>query len=82
MISDRIFCISEIEDIIFDYLDPSTDLKSVICVNHYYHTKINQHSLYVELKDFCKQREKDSTHTDFVRACKLGKTMVVKIYSH
>lgn len=45
-----IFPIPEIEEIIFNYLDPITDLKNLIQVNKYYFDTISTTPIYLELK--------------------------------
>jgi hypothetical protein len=92
---NRILYIPELEPIIFSNLDPLTDFKALTLVNHYYHQIINQNELYIELKNFCQNKQtelklrkyyyvfsSDKIHTEFVRACFYGKILAAKyIYS-
>jgi hypothetical protein len=81
--TNRIFHISEIEDMIFDYLDQSSDLKNITMINKYYATIINQRPFYNELREFfrfnghfmfCHFR----LGTPFIRACCFGKLLIAK----
>ena len=42
IIPNRIFYIPEIEDLIFEYLDPVIDLKNVAAISHHYYDIIGQ----------------------------------------
>ena len=87
IVPNRIFCIPEIEDMIFNHLDPVRDLKNVTCISHHYYTIINNHSLYAKLRNFCKRREADLKQrlwriNDFNRACLLGKLEICEYIYH
>lgn len=53
---NKIFPIPEIENIIFDYLDPLVDLKQISKVSHYYHDTINDMSFWIELREFTREK--------------------------
>ena len=79
-IFNRIFCIPEIEAIIFDYLDPVKDLKNVAATNHYYHNIMSNNREYVEIRDFCFAKV-HTTDTIFMTACGIGNIYTAK-YIH
>ena len=76
-ILNRIFCIPEIEELIFDYLDPVIDLKNIAAINHHYHNLIDHNKGYTEIRNFCKS-QKECNLTTFVNACKQGNICAVK----
>ena len=83
IVPNRIFSIPEIEDLIFDYLDPIKDLKNVSQLNHYYAYTINKKHIYVELKNFCLNKGEHYKNlkwkpSEFIRACIYGQLEVVK----
>jgi hypothetical protein len=95
-IINRILYIPEVETIIFSNIYSLEDFKALTLVNHYYHQIVNQNELYMELKSFCQNRQSelnllcsrhilslDKIHTEFIRACYYGRTLVAKyIYSN
>ena len=57
IVPNRIFYIPEIEDLIFDYLDPVEDLKNVAAISHHYYDNIGQNDEYTEIRNFCKSKK-------------------------
>lgn len=86
-IPSRIFPIPEIEAIILDHLDPVSDLKNVAAVNHHYYDLMSGHTLYMQLKTFCLQKEEHNKIAGYripeiYMACCYGVLEIVKfIYS-
>jgi hypothetical protein len=76
-VSDRIFSIPEIDDMIINYLDPLVHLKKLARVNHHYHNVVIKNSLYTRLKQV-HIKGKRRCLTYFTAACSLGMIDVVK----
>ena len=76
-ILDRIFCIPEVEELIFEYLDPVLDLKNIAAISHHYHNLIEYNKEYTEIRNFCRS-QKYCNLTTFVNACKQGNIYAVK----
>lgn len=49
-----IFFIPEIEQLIFDYLDPFIDYQQLVQVNRFYHEMFTNHPVLIELRKFNK----------------------------
>lgn len=56
--SEYIFFVAEIEQMIFDYLDPFMDYQQLILVNKYYHEIFSNHPIIKELIIFYRSRNK------------------------
>ena len=54
IILNRIFYIPEIEELIFDYLDPVIDLKNIAAISYHYHNLIEHNKEYTEIRNFCR----------------------------
>ena len=76
-ILNRIFYIPEIEELIFEYLDPVLNLKNIAAISHHYHNLIEYNEEYTEIRNFCKS-QKECNLTTFVNACKQGNICAVK----
>ena len=69
IIPNRIFYIPEIEELIFEYLDPVLDLKNIAAISHHYHDLIAHNKEYTEIRNFCKSKKYYDV-TTFVNACR------------
>lgn len=83
-----IFPISEIDQMIFNYLDILNDGKNLVLVNKHYQFMVQENSLYSALKNFYAHRkkynikkflsEKGYLPSNFFKACAFGDLQVVK----
>lgn len=84
----------ELEQMIFDYLDPLTDYKLMLLVNKYYCDLFGKNRLYIELKTisveknniycyyreccYCVKKSVNKIHCHFINACKNGYILTIK----